>query len=59
MNEKDLEALRKIQKAEVNMSNLKTAYQQITSMQFEYKSQIEHREQQIKDLINQVEMLTR
>ena len=41
--DKELEALRKHQKAEVTLSSLKTAVQQVKSMMFEFKNQIEHK----------------
>ena len=43
--DKELEALRKHQKAEVTLSSLKSAVQQVKNMIFEFKNQIEHKTQ--------------
>jgi phage shock protein A len=53
--DKELEALRKNQKAEVTLSSLKAAVQQIKNMVFEFKSQIEHRTQHIQELDRLIE----
>lgn len=37
-NEKELESMRRLQKAEVTINSLKSAYQQLTSMIFEIKN---------------------
>ncbi len=36
--DRDLEAMRKLQRAEVNIASLKSGYQQMKSMLFEYRS---------------------
>jgi hypothetical protein len=53
--DRELEALRKNQKAEVTLSSLKAAVQQIKNMVFEFKSQIENRTQHIQELDRLIE----
>ena len=49
-NDKELESLRRLQKAEVTMNSLKSAYQQLTSMLFEFKNQLDHKNQHLVEL---------
>lgn len=56
--DRELDALRKLQKAEVTMNALKSAYQQLTSMLFEFKSQIDHKQTHLQELERQIEDYT-
>ena len=43
MTEKDLEAMRKLQRVEVSIASLKNGFQQMKSMLFEFRTQIEYK----------------
>lgn len=45
LTEKDLEAMRKLQRVEVSIASLKNGYQQMKSMLFEFRTQIEYKQQ--------------
>ena len=54
LTERDLEAMRKLQRAEVNIGALKNGLQQIKSMVFEVRNQIEHKKQHTSELERQI-----
>lgn len=57
-NDKELEVLRKHQKCEVTISNLKGAYQQLTSVLYEIKNQIEHKSTHSAEVERQIQSYT-
>jgi hypothetical protein len=48
--DRELECLRKIQRAEVTVTSLKSAFQQMTSLLFEFKNQIDHKTSHVSEL---------
>ena len=53
--DRDLEAMRKLQRAEVNIASLKSGYQQMKSMLFEYRSQVEYKQQHMAEVERHIE----
>lgn len=53
--DRDLEAMRKLQRAEVNIASLKSGYQQMKSMLFEYRSQVEYKQQHTAEVERHIE----
>ena len=50
LTEKDLEAMRKLQRVEVSIASLKNGYQQMKSMLFEFRTQIEYKQQHTTEM---------
>ncbi len=53
--DRDLEAMRKLQRAEVNIASLKSGYQQMKSMLFEYRSQVEYKQSHTAEVERHIE----
>ena len=55
LTEKDLEAMRKLQKVEVSIASLKNGFQQMKSMLFEFRTQIEYKQQHTTEVERHIE----
>ena len=55
LTEKDLEAMRKLQRSEVHIGALKNGYQQLKSMIFEIRNQIEHKRHHTSEVERQIQ----
>jgi chromosome segregation ATPase len=55
LTEKDLEAMRKLQRVEVSIVSLKNGFQQMKSMLFEFRTQIEYKQQHTTEVERHIE----
>ena len=55
LTEKDLEAMRKLQRVEVSIASFKNGFQQMKSMLFEFRTQIEYKQQHTTEVERHIE----